>query len=894
MTDRTPSGYGSLKIRVRDADDQPVGKATVELKSVAAGSTIQLTYDERLSIYSALSTSVGEYLLQVKRQGFESQERAVTIVEGANEEIVILGKNGMRYYFRGKAKVPFEPRPDLVAVILRRQDDKALKELADAAKRLKLREFKDIPEPARDAGGRVFSIGGKKINQALKALDEVDVVAHAGAIVGLHERSISFLTNELMIVWRREMSEAEVRTRISQLGLSVLRKVPYLKNTFHVASSGPATYELLDIADRTAKWDDVDFVEPNLVTTVELDQVNPTDFLWPGVWDRQLVNTPGAWKHLKECGIYPFGSSEIVIAFVDQGIESIGGVPTHPDFQGEVADGSSKVYRLYDFNTLVPNNDSVLGNHGMGVSGVGAAKANNDSVIAGQDEGIAGAAPNCRAMGLIFPFTESEQLDMYVWAAGFDPGSPLAGFPDPISKGADVFSTSIGFGSGAPISATAAGTFDFLVTNGRGGRGCLLFFSAGNAAIDFTTFRPWAAYENTFGMAASTLDNDGASEIRAPYSGFGPAELCAPSHDEFVPGGALHNPPANYATWSADLVGQGNLVGHAGVQTILTAAAAAGDTQLTVADANNFVNGAQVLVGLPGTPGSEPTTIAGAPNIAAGTIPITALMNPHPAGVTVVSGANDYRNNFGGTSSATPLAAGVAALVLSAYPGMTFVQARKIMRDTAVKIDPNNADPIGQWLDEDNNPSNITGKPPVFSQWFGYGRVNAKAAVKVAAKMKPKKPETKTTYRYAVKVVCGKSCGDILAKGRYFTAINIHNPSEKTATIRKKISLALPGETPGHLINAGRAKLRSCQSFEIDCADIYEQAKLTECCFIKGFVILESTVPLEIVAVYSAAGADKQVETIHTERVTGHKVKKVIRKKDKSRIAVKGLLQIAR
>lgn len=788
-------------------------------------------------------------------------------------------KESARHYYRGKAKVAFDPRPDLVAIMLRRQDEKALKHLAAVAKRLKIREVDDIPQPARDAGCRVFAIGNKKIEEILKPLGEVDVVSHAGAIVGMHERSIAFLTNELMIGWRNELSDEEVGKRISGLGLSVLRKVSYLKNTFHVRLPGPATYALLDVADRITEWDDVDFVEPNLVTTVELDQVVPTDFLWPGVWDRQLVNTPGAWKRLKECDISPFGSPDIVIAFVDQGIESIGGVPNHPDFQGEVSDGSSKVYKLFDFWNLAPNNDSVLGNHGMGVSGVGAAKANNDSIIAGQDEGIAGAAPGCRVMGLIFPVTEADQLDMYVWAAGFDPGSPLAGFPAPISKGADVFSTSIGFGAGAPISAAAAGTFDFLVTNGRGGRGCLLFFSAGNADNDFTNHRPWAAYKNTFGMAASTLDDDGTTEIRAPYSGFGPAELCAPSHDEFVGSGALHNPPANYATWSADLVGQGNLVGHAGVETQLAVAAAAGDVQLTVLDANNFVNGAQVLVGLPGTPGSEPATITGPPNVAAGTIPVTTLINPHPAGVTIVSGANDYRDNFGGTSSATPLAAGVAALVLSANPALTFVQTRKIMRDTAVKIDPNNADPIGQWLDEDNNPSNITGKPPVFSQWFGHGRINADAAVKVVAKMKPKKPKTKTTYRYSVKVVCGKSCGDILAKGRYFTAINVHNPSEKTAAIRKKISLALPGETPGHLINARRAKLRSCQSFEIDCTDIYKQAKMIPDCFLKGFVILESTTPLEIVAIYSAAGADKQVESIHTERVTGHKVKRVIRKK---------------
>ncbi len=776
----------------------------------------------------------------------------------------------MRFYYRGKVQVPFEPRTDLIGVKLKTREEGIPKDLEKALKRLNLRQYTNIPEQARADGGRVFSTDPGKVRDALSALQQVESVSRAGAIVGLHDRSISFLTNEMIVRFRLDVPEEKVRERFAEVGVNLLRRIRYIENAYHGAAAGPATYEVLDQIARIAKWEDVDWAEPNLVTTVELDQAIPTDFLWPGVWDRQLVNTPGAWAHLEKCGIDPFGSPKIIIAFVDQGIQSAGGVPSHPEFQGAVSDGSSKVYRLFDFNNLVPNNDAVLGDHGMGVSGVGAAKANNDSVIAGQDEGLAGAAPGCRVMGLIFPASESDQLDMYVWAAGFDPGSPLAGFPGPISPGADVFSTSIGFGAGAPISAQAAANFDFLVANGLGGRGCLCFFSTGNANNDFTTYRPWAAYQNNFGITASTLANDGVTEIRAPYSGFGPAQLCAPSHDEYVMGLPLHNPPANYGTWSAELVGTGNLVGHAGVQTTLTNSAAAGAVQLTVASAFNFVAGGRVLVGPPGTAGSEPATITGAPNIAAGTIPITPLMNPHPLGTVVVSGANNYRNNFGGTSSATPLSAGVAALVLSAKPELTFVQARQILRDTAVKIDPNNADPVGQWLDLNGNPSVISGNPPVFSRWFGYGRINTEAAVRRAGCVKDEKP--RIIYRYSVKFVCGKSEGKILSRGHYYTAINVHNPWRRTAKIRQKISTALPAETPGHVVSAGVVELCPDQSFEIDCPDIYRLARMSRGCLLKGFVVLESITPLEVVAVYTASGADKKVETIHTERVPAFEV----------------------
>lgn len=884
MSENTENRTTSLRVSVQSVDNEPLSNSCVIIESIGVKKfTTELHYNKKIDAFTVSSIKSGEYKLRITCSGFEGQDRQIVVKEGLNEELFILGKPGVRYYYRGKVKVPFKPVPDLIAIMYKSPaKEQTFDQLDYIRKQWKLEEYRDIPKEAYADGARIYKTDANHVHEILSALKEVREISHAGVLIGIRDRSISFLTNELILRFKLNVSEDKVKSRLAEMGLSLLRRIPYIENAYHVAATGPATYEMLDIAERLAEWDDVDWVEPNLVTTVELDQVIPNDFLWPGVWDRQLVDTPGAWTHLKKCGLNPFGSPDIIIAFVDQGIQSTGGIPMHPEFYGEVSNGTSKVYVLYDFRNLVPNNDAVLGDHGMGVSGVGSAKTNNDSVVAGQDEGIAGAAPGCRVMGLIFPSKESEQLDMYVWAAGFDPGSTLAGFPDPINPGADVFSTSIGFGAGAPISGQAAATFDFLVNNGRGGRGCLCFFSAGNANNNFTTYRPWAAYKNTFGMAASTIDDDGITEIRAPYSGYGPTELCAPSHDEFVGSAPLHNPPANYGTWSADLVGTGNLIGHAGVQTILTVPAAVGDIQLTVANAFNFINGSQILVGLPGTPGSEPSTITGVPNVVANTIPVNPLINPHPAGTAVMYGANDYKNNFGGTSSATPLAAGVASLVLSACPELTFIQARQILRDTAVKFDLNNADPIGEWIDEDSNPSRITGKPPVFSQWYGYGRINAEASVRKALTMKDKKhEEEKKMYRYYVKFVCGKSEGDILSAGRYFTAINIHNPSEGTATISKKISTALPAETSGHVIDAGKSKLGPCESYEIDCPDIYRQARMTPCCLLKGFLVLESDIQIEVVAVYTASGADKEVETIHTERVPAVEVKEDEKEKPK-------------
>lgn len=76
----------------------------------------------------------------------------------------------------------------------------------------------------------------------------------------------------------------------------------------------------------------------------------------------------------------------------------------------------------------------------------------------------------------------------------------------------------------------------------------------------------------------------------------------------------------------------------------------------------------------------------------------------------------DYASDFGGTSSATPLAAGLAALILSVNPELTSAEVKQIMMDMADKIDPEN----GGYVDG-HSPS------------YGHGRINAHKAVALAA-----------------------------------------------------------------------------------------------------------------------------------------------------------------
>src|SRR5215213_7373031 len=132
-------------------------------------------------------------------------------------------------------------------------------------------------------------------------------------------------------------------------------------------------------------------------------------------------------------------------------------------------------------------------------------------------------------------------------------------------------------------------------------------------------------------------------------------------------------------------------------------------------------------------------------------------------------------------------------------------------------------------------------------------------------------------FQYAAKLICGKSDGKVLAPGVYFTAINVHNPTDTTVGFRVKIAVALPGLQPGPISLFRDAKLGPDAALEIDCPDIFnpeifEFPEPIRPGFWKGFVVIESKVELDVVAVYTAAGKEKQVETLHTERVPARRL----------------------
>jgi subtilisin family serine protease len=552
------------------------------------------------------------------------------------------------FYYRKSQKVVFTPDIAKVAISLKsdlsKAEEKQLKELLSA------NELEAIKAkgPFKDTDVRILrlpdSLKKKDRRKLVNRLLKHPLVKKAGSIVHLSDKSVSFLTDELIVKFKKAIDAGKLEALANAANLKILRKLPYAQNAYVLQANAVTDYDIITAINKLALKETVEYAEPNLVTTVQND-FTPNDFLFDDQPHHQVIGTEEAWDITR-------GDKDIIIAVVDSGCDI-----DHPDFTNPPTSTWGKIYAPFDFANMDanPTNMGVNGEHGTKSCGIAAANADNT-------EGIAGVAPSCRLMPIRRPSngTDTDYADMYVWISGFNPESLTPDFPDPISPGADVISNSIGVQQAA-LSGTMQDALDFITENGRNGRGCVVVYSVGNDSDDFTVLhnpgganehggRQWAAYNRTIAVASSAISPPDAAEVKVVSSSFGSAlDVCAP-------GGGPRG--AETRTMSTDNVGGGHTAGS--------------DTAAT----------------------------------------------------------NDY-SDFGQTSCACPQVSGVAALMLSINPGLTWREVKQFIRETAERIDIGNTDPIGQWIDTDGD-----GEVD-FSQWYGCGRVNAARAVRRARDERP-------------------------------------------------------------------------------------------------------------------------------------------------------------
>jgi hypothetical protein len=430
------------------------------------------------------------------------------------------------------------------------------------------------------------------------------------------DASTLFVTDEILVQFAPDVSRERVDEINAILGATIVEPLAYAPNGFKLRVLGnDLSRNALSVANAYFETGVCRFAHPNFLASRKLCFIpNDPQFAqhqWHLKNTGQANGTVGADVDAELAWNLTQGSSSITVAIADTGIDF-----THEDFNVMI-DGLPKVRDPRDVvhgdDDPSPQLTDADGSHGTAASGVAVAAMNN-----GLD--TASIAPNCRLMPIQLyaesTFTpNATEADAFTWAA---------------DHGADIMSNSWGpDNADTPLPDATRAAIDHATTTGRGGKGMVIFFAAGNNNFN-TSRNNYANYAGVVAVAASTN-----RDLKASYSNFGDA--------------------------------------------ISVAACSSGGTKSICT-----------------------TDVTGSRGYSAG----------------------NFTTTFGGTSSASPLAAGVAALVLSVNPNLTWRQVKLVLERSAERIDPANGN------------YDVNGH----SALYGYGRVNANQAVQLAVAGGPDTP----------------------------------------------------------------------------------------------------------------------------------------------------------
>ena len=131
-------------------------------------------------------------------------------------------------------------------------------------------------------------------------------------------------------------------------------------------------------------------------------------------------------------------------------------------------------------------------------------------------------------------------------------------------------------------------------------------------------------------------------------------------------------------------------------------------------------------------------------------------------------------------------------------------------------------------------------------------------------------PKTSSPYhfQYAAKFLCtanipgtSQTTGSLLP-GVYQTVVNIHNPNEQPVRLRMKI--AVPGRKPSKFVDDS---LKPDFATSVDCGRITRDFGIVFIHGAEGFLVIESTRSLDVIAVYTAGPRGGEVSSMDVEQV---------------------------
>jgi len=484
------------------------------------------------------------------------------------------------------------------------------------------REVLDVLRPVcafPASGVGVFGAPAGAAEELADALAPDPVVQFAGRGLADPAGEPVVYTENAFVRFDDAATDRHCRAVLRAQGFAVRRPVAYLANAYFVGAPEGTGRDIFPSTTQLLDRDDVALCHPELIRRRAHREAFPPqwhlrDATVGGVKIQEHANVVRAWRLVTGEGT--------TVAVIDDGIDV-----DHEEFSS-----AGKIVAPRSFGK-VASDDPRPGtgdDHGTAVAGVACADGRF---------GASGVAPGARLMPLRSSagLGSQDEADAFAWAA---------------DHGADVISCSWGPADGrwwdpgdrrhgqiVPLPDSTRLAIDYAVRTGRGGKGCVVVWAAGNGneSVDNDGY---ASNPDVIAVAAC---ND--SGTRSAYSDHGAAIAIAfPSNDFRTDTGPEPRTPG---IWTTDRGGRHGF--NPGTST-------RGDT------------------------------------------------------------AGLYTNAFGGTSSACPGAAGVAALVLSAAPQLGPGEVRDILQQSATRI----GDVQGEY-DGAGHSDN-----------YGHGRIDAAAAVRLA------------------------------------------------------------------------------------------------------------------------------------------------------------------
>lgn len=394
--------------------------------------------------------------------------------------------------------------PDMVAI-----RTKGNQNLEDVAVSRESRELiQETTEVAKfpEAGVTVRRVSPDEGHESLKgakaqrdltraALKQEENIRFAGRVLQDAESGeVMLYTENFFVKFKDEVSEEDCLAILKKYNLTLKNKLPFAPNSYFVEATEGTGLKVFEIAEKILAEKQVEYCHPELVQERRFKGIHPNQWhLGPtrigGKAVNAHVNIEAAWAHTRGKGV--------TVAVIDDGIEV-----DHPEFAGRV---------VHPFDATTNDTDarpkSDDDKHGTPCAGMACA--------AGLKDGASGTAPESFLMPIRLRsgLGSMAEANAFAWA---------------VDHGADVISCSWGptdgewWNPGDPVHSRQTAlpdstrlALEYALNKGRGGKGCVILFAAGNGNED-TANDGYSSYPGVIAVAAS---ND--TGRRSVYSDFG-------------------------------------------------------------------------------------------------------------------------------------------------------------------------------------------------------------------------------------------------------------------------------------------------------------------------------------------------------------------------------------